>query len=195
MSCRVLLTFDTCFNNIDPIFRSVPLRHSPLIKELLLIKYNPPILAMIFSLSVLVSLTLSTLASADGTVGVKLSKISEVMPVKTSDFTATYFDGSIEGSTDEKKSKSSIVLLGGCISEDGNKYISEAEYPGFACQEFSDQATVFYPDAKTFAQLPSMPQQRTRHTAVVADGKIYVVGGRDGADANVNDVIVSSPEL
>jgi len=170
------------------------LSHS--LKELLLfIKYNPPVLAMIFSLSVLVSLTLSTLASADGTVGVKLSKISEVMPVGTSDFTATYFDGSIEGSTAENKSKSSIVLLGGCSGEDGNKYISTGDYPGFACQEFSDKATVFYPDAKTFAPLPSMPQQRTRHTAVVANGKIYVVGGRDESDANINDVIVSRPEL
>ena len=149
-------------------------------------------MAMILTLSVLFSVTVPTLVSADYEVGLKLSKIPEVMPIKASDFTATYFDGSIEGSTADNKSSHSIILLGGCSAEIGNVYVADGDFPGFYCSIFSDQASIFYPEDGTFGKLPSMPQARTRHTAAVVDGKVYVVGGRDKNDAIVKDVIVSS---
>ena len=111
-----------------------------------------------------------------------------------SDFTATYFEGSIEGSSDTDQAHSrSIVLLGGCSAENGNSYFDDGTYyyPGFYCTDYTDKATVFYPETQLFGFIASMPEARTRHTAAAVDGKLYAIGGRDAAGTNIGNVIVS----
>ena len=111
------------------------------------------------------------------------------MPESKSDFSATYFDGAIEGSSAENKSSRSIILLGGCSAENGNVYI---ENEGFYCNIFSSTATIFFPETHEFGSMPDMPEARTRHTAAAVDGKLYVIGGRDGEDKVLANIIVST---
>lgn len=112
------------------------------------------------------------------------------MPMGLSDFTATYFDGSITGS-EEKDEQRSIVLLGGCSAETGNKYL--LDLGGFYCTDFSNRAHVFLPGTQEFTHIAEMPEARTRHTAAAVNGKLYVIGGRSDVDSLLTDVIVYDP--
>ncbi len=114
---------------------------------------------------------------------------SKTMEYSVSDFTATYFDGSITNS-EEKDLRRSIVLIGGCSAENGNEWI-EGDYPGYYCTEFTDKVTAFFPENGSFQALESLPEARTRHSAVFLDGKIYVIGGRNAEDALIPEVLVS----
>lgn len=148
------------------------------------------------NLSVLFTLLLSPIgAYAHGDHGdtIQLTAHPKKLPQSLSDFTATYFDGAITTS-DDKSHRRAIVLLGGCSSEKGNEYVAEGPFPGYYCMEFSDEALVFFPGTQEFSSIPSMPGARTRHTAVAMDGKLYVIGGRDSADALISNVIVFDPE-
>eukprot|EP00558_Chaetoceros_sp_UNC1202_P009664 CAMPEP_0197247582 /NCGR_PEP_ID=MMETSP1429-20130617/29418_1 /TAXON_ID=49237 /ORGANISM="Chaetoceros sp., Strain UNC1202" /LENGTH=388 /DNA_ID=CAMNT_0042708521 /DNA_START=135 /DNA_END=1301 /DNA_ORIENTATION=+ len=115
------------------------------------------------------------------------------MPTGISDFTATYFDGKITTSDDKDHSRS-IVLLGGCSDENGNKWVGEGDYPGFYCMDFTNEATVFFPATQEFSSIQGMPEERTQHSTVAVDGKLYVIGGRDKNQALISNVIVFDPE-
>ncbi len=138
----------------------------------------------------------STCVAHDGHVDdskIHFHEIETKLKVAVSDFSATYFEGSVEGPLAETRSERSIVLLGGCSDPYGNIYISDADYPGFYCNQLTKSAYAFHPDDQTISRLPDMPEERTRHTAAFVDGRLYVIGGRGNQDELVKDVIVSSP--
>ena len=123
----------------------------------------------------------------------EVTKITAQLEKPVSDFTATYFDGPIEGSSvpKDQQSERSIVLIGGCSDPLGNVYNPLADYPGFYCAQFTKEVNVFYPETQTFAKLPDLPEPRTRHTAIAEGKKIYVIGGRSETDELIKNVIVS----
>lgn len=124
----------------------------------------------------------------------EVTKITAQLEKPVSDFTATYFDGPIEGSSAPKdqQSERSIVLIGGCSDPLGNVYNEIFEF--FTCSQFTSEVNVFYPDTETFGKLPDLPEPRSRHTAIAEGRKIYVIGGRSETDALIKNVIVFDPE-
>jgi len=87
------------------------------------------------------------------------------------------------------------VLVGGCNDPLGNVFVELDDYPGFYCTLLTKEVSVFYPETETFGTLAEMPEERTRHTAVAVDEKLYVIGGRgDDFDNLVKDVVVFDPE-
>lgn len=123
---------------------------------------------------------------------VQFVEYSKKLDYSVSDFTATYFDGFIT-KTEKKDLKRSIVLIGGCTAENGNSWV-DGEFSGYYCSEFTDKVTAFFPGTGEFQELESLPEARTRHTAVSLDGKIYVIGGRNADDALIPEVLVFDPE-
>jgi hypothetical protein len=121
----------------------------------------------------------------------EVTKITAQLEKPVSDFTATYFDGPIEGfsAPKDEQSERSIVLIGGCSDPLGNVYNEIFEF--FTCSQFTSEVNVFYPDTETFGKLPDLPEPRSRHTAIAEGRKIYVIGGRSETDALIKNVIVS----
>lgn len=76
---------------------------------------------------------------------------------------------------------SDVYISGGCISDQATT--------GY-CTALTNHFTVFNFATQAWATLPDMPQSRFRHCTVIANNKLYVIGGRDVSDAFVASVIV-----
>jgi N-acetylneuraminic acid mutarotase len=89
------------------------------------------------------------------------------LPTPLSDNTATYIE-----STDM------IYIAGGCNSPKGNTYVDAdgLELDFFLCE--SDSQSLYSFDGTTFTTMADMPQPRYRHAAVVAQNKLWLIGGR-----------------
>lgn len=89
------------------------------------------------------------------------------MPIKISDTVAE---------TVENK----IYITGGC-SGDQN---------GYSCPSLNSRVVIYDPIQETFKFGASAPRPRYRHSTGVVGTKLYVVGGRDLADAVISEVDV-----
>jgi N-acetylneuraminic acid mutarotase len=89
------------------------------------------------------------------------------LPTPLSDNTATYI-----------KSTDMIYIAGGCNSPKGNTYVDldGLELDFFLCE--SDSQSLYSFDGTTFTTMADMPQPRYRHAAVVAQNKLWLIGGR-----------------
>lgn len=105
------------------------------------------------------------------------------LPTPLSDNTATYIE-----STDM------IYIAGGCNSPKGNTYVDAdgLELDFFLCE--SDSQSLYSFDGTTFTTMADMPQPRYRHAAVVAQNKLWLIGGRTiPEDSIIADVDMYDP--
>jgi hypothetical protein len=75
-----------------------------------------------------------------------------------------------------------IYIAGGCDSPKGNTYVDAdgLELDFFLCESISDQLHIFDADTMTFTTSSAkLPRARYRHAAVHANGKLWLVGGRN----------------
>lgn len=98
------------------------------------------------------------------------------MPFNVSDIMANYLEGE-NGDED-----GFIVITGGCNSPKGNERVNFDGEDLFSCLSTSNKTLKFDPFANTFEELAEAPHERQRHAAVVMDGELYVLGGRDSND-------------
>jgi hypothetical protein len=106
------------------------------------------------------------------------------MPFPVSDVTATYMPG------DQGDDNGFVIITGGCDSPKGNER-ADFDPNLFICTSTSTATLHFDPFTGTFATLAPAPHERQRHTAVVFDNELYVLGGRDTEDNLVTAVDVS----
>ena len=137
-----------------------------------------------FLLKVLVAfLSVANVQSSEmewGTIGSKV-------PYPISDMGATVFP-TFSGS---QIPSDSIILTGGCSSPNGNEHAYDANY---YCNEFTNKVAIFYPSTALWDDdlIPNMLRPRYRHCAVEVEGKLYVIGGRNGdADTAIAQIDVS----
>lgn len=106
-------------------------------------------------------------ATAEETSNTNWEVLDVNLPTPLSDNTATYI-----------KSTDMIYIAGGCNSPKGNTYvdIDGLELDFFLCE--SDSQRFYSFDGTTFTTLADMPQPRYRHAAVVAQNKLWLIGGR-----------------
>lgn len=102
------------------------------------------------------------------------------MPAKRSDMTATTVGDA-------------IYLVGGCVMDP--VWTPSPEYPGYTCgggvpAAISSKLTSYHPKTDEHKSLPDAPHGRYRHAAAEVGGKIYLFGGKDGADAMVKEIDV-----
>jgi len=102
------------------------------------------------------------------------------MPVKRSDMTATTVGDA-------------IYLVGGCAMD--QVWTPSPQYPGYTCgggvsAAISSKLTSYHPKTNEHKSLPDAPRGRYRHAAAEVGGKIYLFGGKDGADAMVKEIDV-----
>ena len=140
-------------------------------------KYNLAAVYLLLSVSLLV--VTPTVLSAN----VGWDVLDNVhIPTALSDNTATYLP-----STD------TILLAGGCNAENGNTFIDAEgeELDFFYCGSISDKLYGFRPEDGSFVTLADLPRQRYRHAAVLAGGKLWLLGGRNVQDEVVAEIDVS----
>jgi len=107
------------------------------------------------------------------------------IPTALSDNTATYVP-----------SAGTILLAGGCNAKNGNTFIDAEgeELDFFYCGSISDKLYGFNPEDETFATLADLPRQRYRHAAVLAAGRLWLLGGRNVEDEVIAEIDVYDPE-
>ena len=84
--------------------------------------------------------------------------------------------------------ETSVFLAGGCDSVKGNEYFGNAKY---GCFSISQEFYRYDISTNHFEKLKDLPSPRYRHSAVVLDGKIWFVGGRNYNDQLISQVDVS----
>jgi hypothetical protein len=82
-----------------------------------------------------------------------------------------------------------VYLAGGCDALEGNKWDAGAK--SFLCFSTSSSFYVYNIETDTIATLPDMPVARYRHAAVAANNKLWLLGGRTGMDAIIEEIDVS----
>jgi len=92
------------------------------------------------------------------------------LAVGRSDFTAT------------PVAEDSVILVGGCSGTYGERH--------WSCVEVLDFALEFTPSLGTFTSLPIAPRPRYRHSAAVANNKLYVMGGLNAGDEAIVEIDV-----
>lgn len=104
---------------------------------------------------------------------------SEQLPKPLSDMSATLDEAS-----------GTIYIMGGCDNINGNERVTIPELDEFfSCPSITNAMYGF--DLETGAidmSLPSAPRERTRHTAALVDGKIWMIGGRDSEDSIIQEI-------
>jgi hypothetical protein len=106
-----------------------------------------------------------------------------LMPLARSDMSATLFHGA--AFNDEAR----IYLVGGCAA---NQVCPPG---GFCyCPVITNRTDYYLPESDKYIRVADAPRARNRHVAVNLKGKLYVLGGRDGADALVKEVDVYDPK-
>lgn len=111
--------------------------------------------------------------NTSGTViGFRNETLTSVLPESLSDMTA------VLDATNAK-----VYIHGGCNAPLGNVYNAEFEFYG--CDSLSNATHVFDLETRTFDDVPAsmtMPVARYRHAAVLVQGQIWIVGGRNLTD-------------
>jgi hypothetical protein len=74
-------------------------------------------------------------------------------------------------------SNGKIYIAGGCISAAGNKYDDFIQV--FQCGAITKELYVFEPMANTYVKMQDLPRARYRHAAAWANGRLWLIGGRD----------------
>jgi len=69
------------------------------------------------------------------------------------------------------------LVIGGCNTDKAVLWTD--------CANVSSEAFIFYPSTGEFANLPSLPRARTRHSTAILDNKAYVFGGFGDDNAGV----------
>lgn len=119
-------------------------------------------------------------AHKEEVVGFTFAKLEGVrLPKPLSDFSISFDETS-----------QLVYIAGGCDAELGNVYV--AEYETFTCSSSSSVLYSFDRSTNSFETLAPMPVARYRHGAVLINGKIWVLGGRDVADVLLSTVDVST---
>jgi hypothetical protein len=85
--------------------------------------------------------------------------------------------------------KGLVYIAGGCDSP----YVFDIHTANFACGSISDSFFSFDPSQSTdhFASLPNLPRPRYRHSSVILNDQIWLVGGRDVHGNLIDSVDVS----
>jgi len=87
-------------------------------------------------------------------------------------------DQKVSDHTSTLGSNGLVYFAGGCSDPNGNKYNSLSGV--FKCGTITNKFYSFDPAAKVFnTGLPSLPRKRYRHTAAWANGRLFLIGGRD----------------
>lgn len=73
-----------------------------------------------------------------------------------------------------------IYIAGGCISPTGSIYNENSQI--LQCSQDTDTLYSFDPATNTFQNLPRLPRNRCRHGAAIANGKLFLIGGRTAVD-------------
>jgi hypothetical protein len=102
------------------------------------------------------------------------------MPIAVSDMTATI----IEKTEFQDQLGPRVYVIGGCS---GNQLCPPGEF--CYCTEVTNTCNIFFIETQSWKSCPSLPLiARCRHSATYFQGKIYLFGGRDVADAVVQEV-------
>jgi hypothetical protein len=80
-----------------------------------------------------------------------------------------------------------IYIAGGCDAVDGNVFANSY----FQCTDCSDEFYSYNTITKQLMRLPNMPVERYRHSAVLINKHLWVLGGRDKSDFVTKTVDVS----
>jgi Kelch motif len=80
-----------------------------------------------------------------------------------------------------------IYIAGGCVSPTGSIYNEKSQI--LQCNQDTDLLYSFDPATNTFQNLPRLPRNRFRHAAAIANGKLFLIGGRTAID----DILI--PEI
>jgi len=97
---------------------------------------------------------------------------------------ATYMQGSLG---DEN---GYIIITGGCDDPLGNQRDPAVSMNLFFCTSVTSSTFKFDPFQSTITEMAQAPHARYRHAAAVANGKLFVFGGRD-----VNDTLVHAIDV
>ena len=76
---------------------------------------------------------------------------------------------------------------------DGNVFFATDDDNGgfFSCGSISDGFYSFDPEDRVFATLANLPRARYRHSSVVVDNRVWLIGGRTLEDKLIPEVDVS----
>jgi hypothetical protein len=69
-----------------------------------------------------------------------------------------------------------VYIAGGCVSPTGSIYNENSQI--LQCNQDTDIMYSFDPATNTFQNLPRLPRNRCRHGAAIANGKLFLIGGR-----------------
>lgn len=115
------------------------------------------------------------------------------LPQPLSDLTATLYPRNVQYTTVSNSHddiSGSIILTGGCSHPNGNIEFQIGEDLLYVCPEITNQTWAFNPYTETLRRLPDMKVPRYRHSAVIVNDNLYVIGGVDVEDNIINHIDV-----